>query len=156
MTIRRKIQSGGAEPGKNLVPRHAATLLEEALEDTPVTLVHGPRHCGKTTLALQVGGPRRYSYMSFDDEAVLQSARRDPAGFILDLPDRVILDEVQRVPGVFLALKFSVDRNRAPGRFILTGSSNVLLVPGFANSLLGRMQVVRLHPYSQMETGLQP
>ena len=94
--------------------------------------------------------------MSFDDEAVLQSARRDPAGFILDLPDRVILDEVQRVPGVFLALKFSVDRNRAPGRFILTGSSNVLLVPGFANSLLGRMQAVRLHPYSQMETGLQP
>lgn len=138
------------------MPRHAAALLEESLEDSPVSLVHGPRQCGKTTLALQVGGPRGYSYMTLDDEVVLQSARRDPVGFVLDLPDRVILDEIQRVPRVFLALKRSVDRNRVPGRFILTGSSNVLLVPQLADSLAGRMQAVRLHPYSQMEIGRQP
>lgn len=82
---------------------------------------------------------------------MLQLARSDPAGFVADLPDRVVLDEVQRVPGLFLSLKMAVDRRRTPGRFLLTGSSNVLLLPSRSDSLAGRMSIVRLHPLAQCE-----
>jgi hypothetical protein len=72
-------------------------------------------------------------------------------GFASDLPERVILDEVQRVPALFSALKVAVDRKRSAGRFILTGSANVLLVPKLADSLAGRMEIIRLHPLAQCE-----
>lgn len=112
-----------------IYPRLVETRLDEALADTPVVLIHGPRQCGKTTLARIVGEAKGYAYFSFDDGVVLAAAREDPMGFIGDLPERVILDEVQRVPELFTALKSTVDRDRAPGRFLLTGSTNVLLVP---------------------------
>ena len=114
-------------------PRFAEPRLVEALEDTPVVLIQGPRQCGKTTLARMVGGKRGYAYWSFDDALTLQAATMDPVGFLDNLPGRVILDEVQRVPGLFTALKVAVDRNREPGRFLLTGSSNVLLLPKLAD-----------------------
>jgi len=72
-------------------------------------------------------------------------------GFVADLPDKVVLDEVQRVPELFTALKVAVDRDRRPGRFILTGSANVLLVPRLADSLAGSMEILRLHPLAQSE-----
>jgi predicted AAA+ superfamily ATPase len=75
----------------------------------------------------------------------------DPGGFVADLPPHVILDEVQRVPTLFTAIKSAVDRDRTPGRFILTGSANVLLVPRLSDSLAGRMEILRLHPLSQCE-----
>ena len=134
-----------------LYPRFARSQLVEALADTPVVLIHGPRQCGKTTLARTVGEARGYSYLSFDDAVTLAAAERDPVGFVADLPDRAILDEVQRAPGLFTALKMSVDRRRTPGRFILTGSANVLLVPKLADSLAGRMEILRLHPLAQCE-----
>ncbi|MFH1810614.1 MAG: ATP-binding protein [Pseudomonadota bacterium] len=134
-----------------LFGRHAAKLLTESLVDSPVVLIHGPRQCGKTTLAQMVCGPMGYAYSSFDDEVTRAAAEADPVGFVLDLPERVILDEVQRVPGIFSTLKLAVDRRRTPGRFVLTGSTSVLLVPGLADSLAGRMQVVRLHPLSRCE-----
>ncbi len=134
-----------------LIPRHAATLLAESLEDSPVTLIHGPRQCGKTTLAQLVGKPLGYSYLTFDDPVARSAAQSDPLGFAASLSDRVVLDEVQRVPSLFSGIKLSVDRERIPGRFILTGSTNVLLVPNLADSLAGRMQTVRLHPLSQRE-----
>jgi hypothetical protein len=90
-------------------------------------------------------------YFSFDDDVLRTAAEQDPAGFIAELPDRVILDEVQRVPGLFTAIKLAVDRDRRPGRFILTGSANVLLIPHLADSLAGRMEVLRLHPLAQSE-----
>lgn len=134
-----------------MIPRHAAALVAESLEDSPVTLIHGPRQCGKTTLAQLAGEPLGYSYLSLDDDVARTAAQSDPLGFATGLPDRVVLDEVQRVPTLFSGLKMVVDRQRIPGRFILTGSTNVLLVPNLADSLAGRMQIVRLHPLSQSE-----
>ena len=92
--------------------RHLAPRLREALADTPVVLIHGPRQSGKTTLARAVGEHRGYRYFSFDDEAARGAAQQDPAGFVAGLPERAILDEVQRVPALFTALKDAVDRRR--------------------------------------------
>ena len=138
-------------PEAAIYTRYALPRLTEALADSPVVLIHGPRQCGKTTLAQTQGRHSKYAYLSFDDDVVRGAAQTDPAGFMSDLPQRVILDEVQRVPALFAALKIAVDRKRVPGRFILTGSANVLLVPKLADSLAGRMQILRLHPLAQCE-----
>ena len=102
-------------------------------------------------MAQRVGNPLRYSYFTFDDPDARAAAQNDPLGFVSDIPNCAILDEVQLVPDLFCALKLSVDRHRIPGRFILTGSTNVLLVPKLADALAGRMQILRLHPFSQQE-----
>ena len=135
----------------SLFSRFAEPQLIDALADSPVVLIHGPRQCGKTTLAQVVGDRLGYAYFSFDDDAARGAAEADPAGFVASLPERAILDEVQRVPALFAALKLVVDRKRVAGRFILAGSANVLLVPKLADSLAGRMQVMRLHPLAQCE-----
>lgn len=140
----------------HLHPRFAVSALTDALADTPVVLIHGPRQCGKTTLALGIAESRRYAYFSFDDAVILGAATADPVGFVADLPDHAILDEVQRVPTLFTAIKAAVDRARSPGRFLLTGSANVLLVPKLADSLAGRMQILRLHPLAQCELAGRP
>jgi predicted AAA+ superfamily ATPase len=132
-------------------PRFARALLNEALQDTPAVLIHGPRQCGKTTLARSVGDAAGYSYISFDDDVLRASIEADPVGFVADLPDKVVLDEVQRVPKLFTALKVAIDRDRRPGRFILTGYANVLLLPRLADSLAGRLEILRLHPLAQSE-----
>lgn len=132
-------------------PRWIKTQLYEALEDSPVVLVHGPRQCGKTTLVRTVADAEEYQYISFDDDMQRSAAINDPAGFLNLLPGKVALDEVQRVPQLFTAIKTRVDRNRKPGQFILTGSANVLLVPKLADSLAGRMEIIRLHPLAQCE-----
>ncbi len=134
-----------------LYPRHLKTRVTEALTDSPVVLIHGPRQCGKTTLARLVGDEAGFTYLSFDDDVQRASAQADPVGYVADLPARVILDEVQSVPELFTSLKAAVDAKRDPGRFILTGSANVLLVPRLADSLAGRMALLRLHPLSQVE-----
>lgn len=152
VAISRTIRLRLADMTENAIyPRFAEPRLVEALEDSPVVLIHGPRQCGKTTLARKVGEARSYSYFSFDDDVTLAAAQADPVGFVADLPDRTVLDEVQRAPGLFTALKAMVDRRRTHGRFILTGSANVLLVPKLADSLAGRMEILRLHPLAQCE-----
>ena len=83
-----------------------------------------------------------YHYISFDNDSQLQAAKADPIGFIHSLPENVILDEIQRVPELFTSIKSNVDNNRKPGRFILTGSANVLLLPKLADSLAGRMEII--------------
>lgn len=143
-------------PETALHPRQAAPLLREALADSPVVLIHGPRQCGKTTLARMVGEPLGHAYLSFDDETTRAAAEADPVGFVDGLPQRVILDEVQRLPMLFATLKHAVDRKRTPGRFLLTGSANVLLLPTLADSMAGRMSVLRLHPLAQCELAGQP
>ncbi len=128
----------------------------EALADSPVVLIHGPRQCGKSTLARMLGDKRGYAYLSFDDDVTRSAADADPIGFVDALPDRVILDEVQRAPELFTSIKAAVDRDRRPGRFLLTGSANVLLVPRLADSLAGRMGIHRLHPFAQCELAGKP
>jgi hypothetical protein len=137
-------------------PRFLAPRVREALADTPVVLIHGARQSGKTTLARGVGERGGYRYVSFDDDAVRAAAERDPVGFVADLPRRAILDEIQRVPALFTALKAAVDRSRTAGRFLLTGSANVLLIPALADSLAGRMGILRLHPLAQCELEGRP
>ncbi len=132
-------------------PRFLAPRLREALRDTPAVLVHGPRQSGKTTLARSVGERRGYRYVSFDDDAARTAVKIDPVGFVARLPAKSILDEVQRVPEIFTSLKAGIDAHRTPGRFILTGSANVLLLPNLADSLAGRMGILRLHPLAQSE-----
>ena len=83
--------------------------MQDALRDSPVTLIHGPRQSGKTTLAHMVCDPLGFEYVSFDEDDVRNAARSDPAGFIANLSAPVILDEVQRVPEIFPALKLEVD-----------------------------------------------
>lgn len=132
-------------------PRHLEVRLRESLADSPVVLIQGPRQCGKTTLAQTVGLAADYEYISFDERAVCGAAEADPAGFVAALPPRVVLDEAQKAPGIFSAIKLEVDRKRAPGRFILTGSVNVLQVRAITDSLAGRMDILELQPFSQCE-----
>ena len=134
-----------------IYPRQAELRLLEALDDSPAVLIQGPRQCGKTTLARIVGAERGYGYLTFDDEGARHAAESDPLGFAADLPERIILDEVQKVPALFEALKIEIDRRRIPGRFLLTGSAQVLLVPRLSESLAGRLQMLRLHPLAQCE-----
>ncbi|MDD3604303.1 MAG: ATP-binding protein [Kiritimatiellae bacterium] len=132
-------------------PRYLRPRVLEALTDSPVVLIHGPRQCGKTTLARLVGDDLGFVYFTFDDDVQRAAAKADPVGFVADLPERAVLDEVQRVPELFTSIKAAVDARRKPGRFILTGSANVLLVPHLADSLAGRMEILRLHPLAQAE-----
>jgi predicted AAA+ superfamily ATPase len=125
-----------------------------ALADTPVVCLLGPRQAGKTTLARQF--EPKYGYVTLDDPATLAFAQSDPFGFVAALPDPVILDEVQRVPELLRAIKLSVDRDRRPGRFLLTGSANLLLLPRLGDSLAGRMEVVDLQPLTAAEQARKP
>jgi predicted AAA+ superfamily ATPase len=126
--------------------------VQAALADNPVVLIIGARQVGKSTLlqSLPPSNSQR-RYLTFDDANILASAKADPAGFLQNNPGPLVMDEVQRVPELFLAIKASVDRDRAPGRFLLSGSANVLLLPKLADSLAGRMEVLTLWPFSQGE-----
>ncbi len=133
----------------NFYPRLITARLTEALADTPVVLVAGPRQAGKTTLVRQFATPGM-RYLTLDDELTLLSARADPVGMIRSL-DRVVIDEIQRAPQLLLAIKKSVDEDRRPGRFLLTGSANLMALPTVADSLAGRMETLALLPLSQSE-----
>lgn len=132
-----------------LYPRHIAPRISEALTDTPVVMVVGPRQAGKTTLVRELTGPER-KYFTLDDALTLLSAKEDPVGMIRGLGSAVI-DEIQRAPELLLAIKKSVDEDRHPGRFLLTGSANLMTLPTVADSLAGRMECLTLLPLSQGE-----
>ncbi len=131
-----------------MIRRNIQRRLEAALADTPVVLLSGARQTGKTTLVQALAATRDAAYYTFDDVATLASARSDPAGFVRALTGPVVLDEIQKAPELFPAIKLAVDRNRRPGRFILTGSANVMILPRLSESLAGRMEIVPLFPFS--------
>jgi predicted AAA+ superfamily ATPase len=122
----------------------------EALQDTPIVLLAGPRQAGKTTLAKQVTQEKKLRFLSLDDELTRLAAKEDPEGLIRSL-DYVVIDEIQRAPELLLAIKKSVDEDRRPGRFLLTGSANIMTLPTVADSLAGRMETLALLPLSQSE-----
>ncbi|MDZ4346514.1 MAG: ATP-binding protein, partial [Candidatus Binatia bacterium] len=132
-----------------LYPRLIKAKVAEAMTDTPVVLLAGPRQAGKTTLVRQLAD-RGMRYLTLDDELTLLAAREDPVGMVRSL-DRAIIDEIQRVPQLLLAIKKSVDEDRRPGRFLLTGSANLMVMPTLADSLAGRMETLTLLPLSQSE-----
>lgn len=129
--------------------RFVERRVEEALSDTPVVLIVGPRRAGKTTLVRKMSGADR-AYITLDDQTVLEAAQSDPAGFIRGL-DRVIIDEIQRAPDLLLAIKKTIDEDYRPGRFLLTGSANVLTLPRIADSLAGRMETIQMLPLAKAE-----
>jgi hypothetical protein len=132
-----------------LYPRFAAASAAIALRDTPVVMVIGPRQCGKTTLARDLVKGKR-DYITLDDDTVLASARTDPTGLLRGL-GKATIDEVQRAPDLLRAIKRLVDEDRKPGRFLLTGSANLLTLPQVSESLAGRMEIVNLFPLAQAE-----
>ena len=139
---------------RHIIHRNIRSHVETALTDTRVVLIVGPRQAGKTTLARQFSGVDR-PYITLDDAGALSAARADPVGFVRGI-ERAVIDEVQRAPELMLAIKESVDRNDAPGRFLLTGSANLAAVPMIADSLAGRMATISLLPFAQSEIRSMP
>ena len=131
--------------------------MQEALEDTRVVVVLGARQVGKSTLVAQIaeGEPRR-EVITLDDDATRRGAIEDPTGFVADLRTPVAIDEVQRAPDLLLAIKRSVDQDQRPGRYLLTGSANILTAPTIADALTGRAEYLRLWPFSQAELRAVP
>lgn len=134
-----------------MIRRNLTAPLLEAISDTPVVLLNGARQVGKSTLVQSLQEDHPAQYLTLDDATVLAAASRDPAGFLAGLDGPVVLDEVQRAPELFLAIKAAVDRDRRPGRYLLTGSADIFLLPRIAESLAGRMEVLTLWPLSQGE-----
>ena len=134
----------------NKYPRAIQSKLDEAFADTPAVLVSGPRQAGKTTLVRQIAQDQGLRYLTLDDPMVQLAARQDPVAWIREL-DRAVIDEVQRAPDLLLAIKKSIDEDRRAGRFLLTGSANLMTLPTVADSLAGRMETLTLLPLSQSE-----
>jgi predicted AAA+ superfamily ATPase len=137
---------------RRMISRHIIGQVKEALADTPAVLINGARQTGKSTLVQSEElGQKNRQYLTFDDPGILAAAKGDPNGFIAGLDPRVTLDEVQHVPELFPAIKAAIDRKRQPGRFLLTGSANVMLLPKLSESLAGRIEMVTVWPFSQGE-----
>jgi uncharacterized protein len=136
--------------------RNIQRRLAAALADTRVVLLNGARQTGKSTLARQLAAQRGGPYLTLDDPALAALARSDPAALLSGDAGFTVIDEVQSAPALFPALKREVDLRPAPGRFLLTGSANVFLLPAIAESLAGRMKVLTLEPLSQSEVEASP
>lgn len=135
--------------GMKILPRLVGDALSARLRVMPAVVVTGARQTGKSTLVEQLV-PGRRRYLSLDDLDVLDAARRDPE-VLVGGSEPVTLDEVQREPGLLGAVKRAIDRDRVPGRFLLTGSANLLLMRQVAESLAGRASYLALWPMTRRE-----
>lgn len=133
-----------------LLPRLLGPPLARALRSFPVVVLGGSRQTGKSTLARMGASGRGRLYRSLDDIDVLERAHRAPEALVRDAR-RVTLDEVQRAPDLLLAVKRAVDQDRAPGRFLLTGSANLLLMKRVSETLAGRAVHLTLRPLTRLE-----
>lgn len=134
-----------------MIRRNIQDSIRRAMADTPVVLLNGARQTGKTTLAQAMAAKSGAQYFTLDDAATLALAAGDPAGFIRNLTGPVVVDEIQKAPDLFPAIKLVVDKYRRPGRFLLTGSANVMTLPRLSESLAGRMEIIPLFPFSAGE-----
>lgn len=138
--------------GLEVIARALAPRVIEALEDTRVIVVLGARQVGKSTLVQQIARDRLGArVLTLDDAGTRDAAASDPTGFIADHDTPVVIDEVQRVPDLLLAIKAHVDRDLRPGQYLLTGSANILTAPTIADALTGRTEYLRLGPFTQSE-----
>lgn len=133
------------------VPRALSRRALDALADTPVLVVNGPRQSGKTTLVRNLDYPGPVEHVTLDDPIQQDAARLDPRSFVRRTPGCLVIDEAQLVPELFRAVKAAVDEDRRPGRFVLTGSTRLLAAPDMAASLVGRVELLDLWPFSQGE-----
>jgi predicted AAA+ superfamily ATPase len=148
MTNRDILDSG------HLIARNVEALALTTINDTPVTVIQGARQVGKSTLASMLAVELNSRQVTFDNPSSLQAAREDPVGFAEQYPEgTLIIDEVQLFPQILRTIKLAVDANRRPGRFIITGSADLLHVAGANESLAGRAETIRLFPFSQGEMG---
>ena len=131
--------------------RHAEMRVKEALADTRIVAVEGPRQAGKSTLCTKIGSERGMRIVTLDDPNTRRGAIDDPSGFTAALGERAFIDELQRVPELVLALKSAVDRDPRPGRFLVSGSASLLLAPRIGDSLAGRVERIPLRPFTQAE-----
>lgn len=131
--------------------RNILRRLTAALADTRVVLLNGARQVGKSTLAQQLAQQRGGQYLTLDDPVIAELARTDPSALVNSAAGFTVIDEAQSAPALFHAIKREVDRHPVPGRFLLTGSANVFMLPAAAESLAGRMEVLTLDPLSQAE-----
>ncbi len=132
------------------IARHAEARVCDAMADTRVVALVGPRQSGKTTLARKIAADRSMNFVTLDDEQFRRFAADDPGGFMRGL-DRAVIDEVQRAPGLILALKKAVDEDPRPGRFLITGSVELFKGTISPDSLAGRVETIELLPFSQAE-----
>lgn len=137
--------------GMSAISRHALPRVLEALKDTRIVAIQGARQVGKTTLISDIVGSHGGRLLSFDDEQVLAFAQADPIGFLRHDDSLLAIDEVQRAPELVPALKYVVDRDRRPGRFLITGSADLLRLSSAQDSLAGRLERIELHGFSQGE-----
>ncbi|HVE63026.1 MAG TPA: ATP-binding protein [Mycobacteriales bacterium] len=145
----------GATPLGRVLPRRAASIVADALADTRVVLVTGARQCGKSTLVRVLAKDRSAEWRNLDSAVTRQAAASDPTGFV-DFGELMVIDEIQRVPELLLAIKEQVDADPRPGRYLLTGSARVLGLRALPDTLPGRTETVELWPFSQGEIdGLQ-
>jgi uncharacterized protein len=142
--------TSGKSPLGRVVPRHAEGLVREALADTRVVLVNGARQSGKSTLVRLLGAEYGAEWRSLDRTITRQAAEQDPTGFVTDA-EAMVIDEIQRVPELLLAIKEEVDAEFRPGRFLLTGSARVRGLRTLLDTLPGRMETIELWPFSQGE-----
>lgn len=134
-----------------MIQRHIRNSIRRAMADTPVVLLNGARQTGKTTLVQELATAPGFQYFTLDDAATMGLASGDPSGFISNLAGPVVIDEIQKAPALFPAIKLAVDKDRRPGRFLLTGSANVMTLPRLSESLTGRMEIIPLFPFSAGE-----
>jgi predicted AAA+ superfamily ATPase len=143
-------------PAHDVIPRKARTRLQEALADTRVITLNGARQAGKSTLArLSAAGRPNSVVRLLDDPATLRSAMEDPAGFV-EHDGLMVIDEVQLAPLLFRSIKVAVDLDPRPGRFLLTGSAQILALRDLPDALPGRMEIIELWPFSQGEISSSP
>ncbi len=131
------------------VPRHLSPRLDEFLAQFPIVLVQGARQVGKSTLLKQ--HLAAWQHLDLEQASTLQLVARDPELYLRDHPERVWFDEVQRVPELFAALRVAIDRERRPGRYVISGSASPAIIKHVSESLAGRAGILDLSPYSAAE-----
>jgi predicted AAA+ superfamily ATPase len=135
-----------------MIRRYVQDQVVEALKYFPVVLLTGARQVGKSTLAQALIRPSWDAvYLTLDDRVTLDAALRDPDGLISGTPTPAVIDEVQKAPDLMRAIKRAVDKARKPGRYLLTGSANVVTLSSVSESLAGRVALCTLQPFSWPE-----